>query len=134
MWVGAFGCGGGGGGTDWGDCGRKVSTQRKHACVFGGSYARGKCKRITLTLSNVLTYRCVYVGICIMHGRRKRGQGATAPPPLWRVGGSAPPPTLDIPDLSLIFYILHYFTFITIHSLFYILLYILQISPPPPPL
>ena len=23
---------GGGGGTYWGDCGRKVSTQRKHAC------------------------------------------------------------------------------------------------------
>ena len=26
-----------GGGTDCGDCGRKVSTQRKHACVFAGS-------------------------------------------------------------------------------------------------
>ena len=29
------------GGTNWGDCGRKVSTQRKYACVFAG--ARGKC-------------------------------------------------------------------------------------------
>ena len=31
------------GGTDWGDCGRKVSTQRKYACVFAGSDVRGKC-------------------------------------------------------------------------------------------
>ena len=57
MWVGAFGWGGGG--TDLGDCGRKVSTQTKYACVFAGSDVRGKCKRITLTLSSVLTYRCV---------------------------------------------------------------------------
>ena len=28
---------GGGGDSDWGDCGRKISTQRKHACVFAGS-------------------------------------------------------------------------------------------------
>ena len=80
-------CVGGGvwlGGTDWGDCGRKVSTQRKYACVFAGSDVPGKCKRITLTLNSVLTYRCMYVGLCIMHGadgRRQRGQGATAPPP-----------------------------------------------------
>ena len=50
------------GGTDCGDCGRKVSTQRKHACVFAGSDVRGKCKRITLTLSSVLT--------CMNAGRR----------------------------------------------------------------
>ena len=52
-------CRGGGvwlGGTDWGDCGRKVSTQRKHACVFAGSDVWGKCKRITLTLSSILTF------------------------------------------------------------------------------
>ena len=30
----------GGGGTDWGDCGRKVSTQRKHACV--GAYLQAQ--------------------------------------------------------------------------------------------
>ena len=80
------------GGTDWGDCGRKVSTQRKYACVFAGSDVLGKCKRITLTLSSVLTYRCMYVSLCIMHGRRQRGQGATAaPPPFWRVGRVSPP-------------------------------------------
>ena len=69
------------GGTDWErtDCGRKVSTQRKYACVFAGSDVLGKCKRITLTLSSVLTYQCMYVGLCILHGRRHRGQGATAP-------------------------------------------------------
>ena len=49
------GVGLGGGGGEWGDCGRKVSTQRKYACVFAGSDVRGKCKRITLTLSSVLT-------------------------------------------------------------------------------
>ena len=51
--------------------GRKVSTQRKHAFAFAGSDVQGKCKRITLD-------RCMYVGLCIMHGRRKRGQGANA--------------------------------------------------------
>ena len=37
---------------------------------FAGSDVRGTCKRITLTLSSVLTYRCMYVSLCIMHGRR----------------------------------------------------------------
>ena len=63
-------CVGGGvwlGGTDWGDCGRKVSTQRKYACVFAGSDVRGKCKRIALTLSSVLTYRCMYVCRSMYH-------------------------------------------------------------------
>ena len=84
------------GGTDWGDCGRKVSTQRKYPCVFAGSDVRGKCKRITLTLSSVLTYQCMYVGLCIMHGRRQRGHGATEPlSGQW--GASSPAPTLDIP-------------------------------------
>ena len=73
------------GGTDWGDCGRKV---RKHACVFAGSDVRGMCKRITLTLSSVLTY--MYVCRSMYHGRRKRGQGATAPPPL-ESGAVLPP-------------------------------------------
>ena len=94
------------GGTDWGDSGRKVSTQRKYACVFAGSDVREKCKRITLTLSSVLTYQCVYVGLCIMHGRRQRGQGATAPS--LESGEVLPPPpththTLDIPLPSLTF-------------------------------
>ena len=84
MWVGAFG---------WGDCGRKVSIQRKYACVFAGSDVLGKCKRITLTLSSILTYQCMYVGLCILHGRRHRGQGATALP-LWRGGGAVPVPSL----------------------------------------
>ena len=61
--------------------GPEVSTQRKYACVFAGSDVLRKCKRITLTLSSVLT--------CILHGRRHRGQGATAPP-LWREGGRSP--------------------------------------------
>ena len=93
------------GGTDWGDCGRKVSTQRKYACVFAGSDVQGKCKRNTLILSSVLTYRCMYVGLCIMHGRRKRGQGAAAPSGEW---GGSDPPTMDIP-----------------HPIAYILIYIL---------
>ena len=43
-----------------------------------------------LTLSSVLTYQCMYVGLCILHGRRHRGQGATAPP-LWREGWGRSP-------------------------------------------
>ena len=62
----------------------------KNACVFAGSDVWGKCKRITLTLSSVLTYQCMYVGLCILHGRRQIGQGATAPPTLWREGGVVP--------------------------------------------
>ena len=84
-------------GSDWGDCGRKVSTQRNYVCVFAGSDVRGKCKRITLTLSSVLTYRCMYVGLCIMHGRRQRGQGATAPPPVLESGEVLPPPSSGHP-------------------------------------
>ena len=55
-----------------------------------GSDVRGKCKRITLTLSSVLTYQCMYmyVCLCIMHGLRQRGQRAT-PPPL--ESGEVPP-------------------------------------------
>ena len=54
------------GGTDCGDCGRKVSTQRKHACVFAGSDGLGKCKRITLKLSSVLTYiYTMYIDVCM---------------------------------------------------------------------
>ena len=67
-----------------------------------GSDVRGKCKRITLTLSSVLTYQCMYVGLCIMHGLRQRGQRAEGdPPPPGEWGG--PPPTLDIPVPSLTF-------------------------------
>ena len=84
------------GGTDWGDYGRKVSTQRKYVCVDAGSDVRGKCKRITLTLSSVLTYQCMYVGLCIMHGRRQRGQGVTAPPPSLESGEVLPTPLLWI--------------------------------------
>ena len=85
VWVGAFGWG-----ALTGDCGRKVSTQRKHACIFAGSDVRGKCKRITLTLSSCMYCRSRY------HGRRKREQAATAPPLSGEWGGSPPPPTLDI--------------------------------------
>ena len=79
------------GGTDWGDCGRKVSTHTKYACAFAGSDVRGKCTIITLKLSSVLTFRCMYVGICIMHGLRQRGQGPTPPPPSGEWEGSPPP-------------------------------------------
>ena len=45
--------GGGGGVTDWVDCacGRKVSTQRKYACVFAGSDVRGSAKELHLHAS-----------------------------------------------------------------------------------
>ena len=81
VWLGAL--------TGKGLTGRKVSTQRKYAYVFAGSDVQGKCKRITLTLSSVLTYQCMYVGLCILHGRRQRGPGATAPPP--SLGGGPRP-------------------------------------------
>ena len=89
------------GGTDCADCGRKVSTQTKYAFVglFAGSDVRGKCKRITLTLSSVLTYRCMYVGLCIMG---VGGQGASIPlSGEW--GGSAPPPLWTSPSRRLHF-------------------------------
>ena len=37
-----------GGGTDWGDCGRKASTQRTHACAFAGSAVRERAKELHL--------------------------------------------------------------------------------------
>ena len=61
------------GGTAWGDCGRKVSTQRKYACVFAGSDVRGKCKRITLTLSSISMHVCRSIS-CMGVGRESRGR------------------------------------------------------------
>ena len=49
----------GGGDTDT-DSGRKVSTQRKHACVFAGSDVWEKCKRITFTLNSCMYCRSMY--------------------------------------------------------------------------
>ena len=71
--------------SDWrgaltGVTGRKVSTQRKHAFVFAGSDVREKCKRITLTLSSVLTYRCMYVGPVADPGGGVQGVWT---PPFW---------------------------------------------------
>ena len=68
--------GGGGvwlGGTDRGDCGRKASTQRKYACVFAGSDVRGKCKRITFTLSSVL--KGVYAKFQVIRGFSQKNTG-----------------------------------------------------------
>ena len=95
------------GGTDWGDCGRKVSTHRKHACIFAGSDVRGKCKRITLTLSSVLTYgytcRYRYTYVCrSMYHVWTSEKRAGGPPPPGEWGGSA----RDISVPSLTFYIL----------------------------
>ena len=90
VWVGAFGWGHWLG-KDW------LWKEGKHTKKICMCICRFRCagkvqKNYTYT-QYVLTYQCMYVGLCILHGRRHRGQGATAPL-LWRGGGAVPVPSL----------------------------------------
>ena len=73
-----------GGGTDCGDCRRKVGISM---CI-----CRFRCAgKIQRDYSSILTYRCMYVGLCIM-GVGRGGSWRPPPPPPPLESGEVVPP------------------------------------------